>query len=518
MKAAGYEVERTDVANQRITEVIDRSAPASTPHEIPVDWSPQPPGAIAVEVTAAELVVSPATDAVSVPAVTVSPGSNGTFDLSLPTGLRIRSLALSDLGIGSGDAHVALASQSDLTGHDPPLRLTVALLDPRGGFAAPSFAVPKVGGRSGVTPDSLTGASFDGGILTLPEVAASRLRIAVVTGDPGDFTAADDLSLSRVAAETVRYPTGLALGDGAGGTLWSFPKEMPPGSAAQVVDFKMGLKKVLLDKVRASVAPAATLTLTATAASTVSLSRLRIAGALVRAFPGTVRSTLEGNAIALALPPAGEPPLAIDGSASVRADVTVRYDGIRIVSELSDPVPAGASDGVILGAAADGPRARLPPEALRGRRLARLGIVGRAPEECELSVRLVEPATGQPLPGDPAVVRPPPGSAMGVVWFTLPTPSELAQPVAIAARATRGRFFWATRDDGKPLVQIAIEDPDPPERTVSLGGRIIVRDLAPARRAGVDLTACFGTGTPPRFESSLFVTVDLSEVTVRYAR
>ena len=64
-----------------------------------------------------------------------------------------------------------------------------------------------------------------------------------------------------------------------------------------------------------------------------------------------------------------------------------------------------------------------------------------------------------------------------------------AQPLAVAARATRGRFFWATREDGRPLVQVAVEDPDPPDRTVRLGGRTILdrasASLPPKSRVGL---------------------------------
>jgi hypothetical protein len=42
--------------------------------------------------------------------------------------------------------------------------------------------------------------------------------------------------------------------------------------------------------------------------------------------------------------------------------------------------------------------------------------------------------------------------------------------------------------------------------------------LTPAHRTGVAMTASFRSGATPLFESALFATVDLSDVTFRYAR
>jgi hypothetical protein len=109
-------------------------------------------------------------------------------------------------------------------------------------------------------------------------------------------------------------------------------------------------------------------------------------------------------------------------------------------------------------------------------------------------------------------------AAVSVVWFELSAPLQSNEPIAVSARATRGRFLWAADERGKPLVQIAIVDPTPPDRTVTLGGRVIVNDLTPAHRPAVALTASFKSTARPVFESSMFVTIDLSDVSVRYAR
>jgi hypothetical protein len=518
MRPVAYELDRqVEVADGAAGRRVLRAQEVATPHDIPVDWTPLPPGVTDVEVTEASLSISARAAEESVPVVKVTPSAGGTFALALPSGVRARSLTLSDLAIGTGDLQVSLTTQGDLTGHDPALRLTVALPDPRGGFAAPTFAVPAVSGRTGVTPASLTGASFDGGVLTLPEPAGSALRVAVVTGDPGEFSSAPEVSLSKVSAITARYPTGLRLTADGAATLWEFPQELPPRSASQPVDIKPGLKKALLDKVKAGAAPVVTLRLDSAAPSAVGLGSTRIRGELLRTFPGTVRTPVAGAAIPLALIPPGAPAILVDGTTTVTADVTVKYDGIRLVRELSDPVPRGESSGIVIGA--DGARAALPPAStvLRTFPLARVGLIGRAPEPCELSVRLVNPLSGDAFAGDPVVVQLEAGPAVSVVWLAINAPSS-SEPVAIAAHATRGRFFWATDAQGKPLVQIAVTDPSPPERTVSLGGRILANDLEPAHRAAAVVTAAFVAGSTPLFESAMFVTVDVSDVTVRYVR
>ncbi|MFN7915190.1 MAG: hypothetical protein U0Q55_07605 [Vicinamibacterales bacterium] len=517
MKPVAYEIPReVATADRIVADRVFRGRIETTPHEIAVDWSPLPPGVTDVDVVTASMSIAGAGSTESVPAVQVSPGDGGTFVVTLPAGVRASVLTLSDLTIGSGDAKVSLASQADLAAHDPPLRLTVALPDPRGGFGAPTFAVPAVGGRSGVTPASLTGASFEGRVLTLPEPAAPRLRIALVTGDPGDFSAAGEVGLSKVSAVVTRYPKALSFTAG-NTTLWEFPQELLPGAGSQAVDFKPGLKKVLLDAVTQGKPPVATLTLDAATSASARLAGPRISGALVRRVPGTIRTVVEGARTSLALIPPGEVPLALDGSAAIVAGLTVKYDGMRLVPELSDPVPSGASGGLIVGQ--EGARVTLPPDAevLRRLRLARVGLIGRAPEACELSVRLVAPMSGDPILEQPVVVQLEPSRVVSVVWFAIDS-RVAAQPLAVAARATRGRFFWAANADGRPLVQVAVEDPDPPDRTVRLGGRVVSSAFEPSHRDAVSLTAAFASTTTPSFDSTIFVTIDLSDVTVRYAR
>lgn len=517
MKSAAYEIPReTATADRLVADRVARGQAVTTPHAVAVDWSPLPPGATDVDVVTASMSVAGAGASESAPSAQVSPSDGGTFVVTLPAGVRASALTLSDLTIGSGDAKVSLGSQSDLTSHEPPLRLTVALPDPRGGFGAPTFAVPAVGGRSGVTPASLTGASFEGRVLTLPEPAAQRVRIALVTGDPGDFSAAGEVGLSKVSAVVTRYAKALSL-TANGTTLWEFPQELLPGAGSQAIDFKPGLKKVLLDAVKAGTPPVATLALDAAQSASVRITGPRISGALVRTLPGTIRTVVQAARTPLALLPTGAAPLLLDASAAIVAGLTVKYDGMRLVPELSDAVPEGASGGLVVGQ--DGARVALPPESdvLRRLRLARVGLIGRAPEPCELSVRLVSPLSGHPIHDRPVVVQLQPSPGVSVLWLVIDE-RIAAQPLAVAARATRGRFFWATNTDGRPLVQVAVEDPDPPDRTVRLGGRVVASSIEPTHRPGVSITAAFGSTTTPNFETTLFVTIDLSDVTVRYAR
>jgi hypothetical protein len=377
------------------------------------------------------------------------------------------------------------------------------------------FAVPPVGGTA-VSPGSLGGASFVGGVLSLPDVASGTLRVAVVKGDPGSFTPVGDVVLGKPGATGVRYPSGAQLIDPDGTVVWSSPRELGPGSPSLYVDLKMAVQKALRQKLASKAPLHATFRLTTSAPARLLAGDLVVSGALLWPFPGVMRTTLCGDPVALALPRSPAPAPAIDASTRVVADVTARYDGVRVLAQVSDPLPpTSALAGRILRDEWLG--APLPPDGLRGHTVARIGLIGRAPEKCEISVRLVRPVSGQPLAGDPAVLRLDPSPEIRTVWFSFPQGVPTQEPVSVAARATRGRFYWATGGNDKLLVRVAVVDPAPPAalRVVRLGGEPLA--LGAEHQVKVDLTAHFPSAAPV-LESDLFYTIDLSDLTFRYLR
>jgi hypothetical protein len=229
--------------------------------------------------------------------------------------------------------------------------------------------------------------------------------------------------------------------------------------------------------------------------------------------------TLAGDAVAL---PLGDQ-LADELPSSVSADLTVTYSGIRILEELSDTLPSGAIGGFVV---TDQPRARAyPPEALTSVALARIGIIGRVPlgvPECELSVQIVT-MIGD-LPGDalgaPGVITLAAAHEVRTHWIELPPAPDLSRGnIGVTVRANRGRFLWASAN-GQALLKLAIYDPDPGGRPLRLNGVPIYavttadESHSPART----FPPALFQSQPPIFDSALFLTVDLSDVTLRYAR
>ena len=295
-----------------------------------------------------------------------------------PAGKRVRSLTLSGLKWFDG---TPLPNFGDLR---DDRRLVVSLPDGKGGWNPPQFAVPALNAR-GMLPASLTGASYDAGVLRLPDVAADRLQLTVTDGDfPEEFDP-HDFQLAGVAGQLVSGPKDLTLADPAGGVLWTFPGELPPGTQQATVDLRLAIETAF-EAALASGAPLeATLTLrAATAPARAGFDVGAVHGALLRVQDGTAAYEVEGGALPLSL----GGPLADEAPSSATSDVRVRYRGLRLHETLRDPVPAAAGDvaGVVVGAQ---PVLRsFPPEAFEHLPPGRIGIVGRAPQPCELSVSL----------------------------------------------------------------------------------------------------------------------------------
>ena len=211
----------------------------------------------------------------------------------------------------------------------------------------------------------------------------------------------------------------------------------------------------------------------------------------------------------------------------------MRYQGIRLSDVVNDTLPtagsAGPRDGiggVVVGA--EPVRRVLPPDALTGQDVVRIGVIGRAPVDTALSVQLLDPIAGTAL-GPPAVAPVPAGHGFGTVWLAFGAAQRPTGPVVVALTATQGRFLWATGpapagSDAAPLVRVAVADPDPGGRPIRLAGTELTRlTAAPAPSGGrptataLARAAFTGPGAPV-MDSSLFATVHLSALTLRYPR
>lgn len=496
-------------AAERSERKLVRRSPVSIAppgHAVSVSWNPVA-GATGAEVTSASLTLYPAVaEEVHADATVRSDGAGWSIDV--PATRRVRAIALVGLKQPGGDT---------LTQSLPPgMRLSVAF--PRvqgGGFDSPRFAVPPVS-RDNAVPETLTGASYSGGVLTMtPATAASRVRVALVDGaNPSSFTD-QPTQLTRVNLTTHAAARNAQVIGPEGEVVWQVPEFDPDAEAAEI-DLRHVLEATFNTQARSGQTLQATCTVTADAPAKAVVILNRIAGFLVRADDGVLRTVLEGDPVqpAFAAPFAGELPHGATG------DLTVRYDGIRILETVSDPVPgATAISGVVVGPA-EAVRT-FPPRALEGRRPARIGLFGRAPEACELAIEFVE-AIGDvagPALAPPTVVAVEPRGELRTHWAELPESLRLDRAAGIRVRANSGRFFWAFNATGQPLLRLAIVDPDPGGRPLFLGSaQLLTVTATDFHQLSFAYPAGVLRGAVPALRSDLFLTVDISDLTLRYAR
>jgi len=497
-------LEKSATATRRVN-FTDIGAPG---HEIEVAWAPAA-GAAKAEVTSASLSLDPATVEETQQNTGVSADGSGWI-IDVPSGKRVSALSLNSFKSGGVD----IMSTSSL-----PAGTRVIVAFPRttgGGFDVPRFAVPGVG-RTNEMPPTLTGASYSAGLLRVnPSVPASRLRIALVTGsNPLEFAEQPtELGTVHITTEATAKNAKVLSPDNA--PIWQTPEFVPEAPTAEI-DLRAALEIALNKRLKAKQTLSATFTVMADAPANAIISSPVPHGFLVRTQDGTLRVTLEGDPVPLGL----SGPLAGEAPSSVTGDLVLRYDKIRILETVSDKLPrAGdAISGFIAGEQAIA-RA-LPPEALKNLVPARIGLFGRAPEDCEVSIELVR-MNGDVVAeilGPPSVCAVAQETTFRTWWAETPPKTEPSRANAVRVRANRGRFYWAASSEGKPLIRVAVHDPDPGGRPVFLGSA----RLAELRQASLETRAfSFPTGefrsAAPELVSDLFITADFADLTLRYAR
>lgn len=450
-------------------------------------------GATGVEVAAATVTIGYGELLESVASVPVS-GSGATRDVQVPDNRRLRSLTL-----------------RGMTPTGP--RITVALPDEQhGGFGAPQFAHPEVA-RRGALPPSLRGATLDGEVLRLPDVKAPAVRLSVVDGAFPESFAALPFTLGSVSAQVLTGPLDLELVDPAGKVLWAFPGELADSGQDASVDIRVPLELALAAQAGNGEPLQARFVLRASEPCRAGLATPRPRITIVREEPGVLELTLAGEGAAPALQGGA---LAGEAPAAAFADLRIRYDGLRVLDAPRDELPAGGGEaaGAVVGS--DAVTRALPPALFAEFAPARLALVGRAPVPCELSVWLARPGTLQPLCA-PGVVAVQPDGEFALHWVALPDLTAPLPAAVVAARATSGRFLWAGAP--APGVRVVVADPDPGGRPLTIGGlalascsEIDVRTLAAA------LPPAAFAGDVPRLESDLFLTVELGDLRLEYAR
>lgn len=504
------------VAAASVTPILDTYDCGPDPIEIPVDWG-MLDGVDGVETDTAVLRIGPPGGS----ATAINLGElahhvdHGTIFVEIPPGHQVRKLHLADLvDVTDGDV---IDGASDLSGG---WRLAVTPMTPDGRFLAPAVTVPAVG-ASGQRDAMFVGGSLVNGVLTLPDLEARTIRIALVNGDAPEFPEFRSLAVGTITGWAAPAPRDLTVHGPDGATLWSFPGTLP-GAAYHAADLTIGVQGALDALLAAHEPLTGAVTITAARPGKVGLGIPTVRGALLRSIPGTTKATLAGGPVAVVIDPPDLPP---ETPSAVVADVHVHYEGIRL-AEISDLLPDDrAAGGVVVGDAAV--VRPLPPAALRGEQLARVGLVGRAPAASAMSIQIVDASPGAehaPLAA-PAVVAVDASTAsdqFGVVWARFEPPILVDRPIGISATVTEGAFWWVA--DPEPLVRLAIVDPEPGGRPVLLAGQTLLTLDTPtlavdrAELPGAGFTGVSGDTAPLEFASALYCTVELTDLTLRYAR
>ena len=495
----------------------------------PISWA-SADGADSIELDPVTLTLRSDVDAdfpgIQLGELTAQTPGTGQMVISVPGGRRLRAVHMAGLETDiPGEDPVPLRNADDLAAQG--VRLAVSAPDPvTGGWAAPVVSVASVGQR-GAIPATLTGASFSGSVLHLPDVAGGRLLISLVSGDsPEEFTPVG-CRFDSLTGWASTIPKDLTLTGIDGQTLWAFPGELLPGADA-VADVT-AVVSASLEALRASGQPlTGALTLTAAAPSRIGLQIAEVAGSLLRRIPGTTSIVLEGEPEGFTVPGV---PLADVPPTTVVADLHVTYAGMRLAA-ISDALPQnGALSGQVVG---EQPSYRvLPPEALQGEKVTRIGLIGYCPEESALLVRLTAASAATPVArgnagstpapsiGGPGVVRVPASARPGVVWVDLPEPVTVDESVAIEVSVSKGRFRWVGEPD--PMVRIVVVDPDPGNRPVVLGtaaapSTLFTLEEPQLSAARVALPPTAFAGSDLGLASALFCTVEVTDAELRYRR
>ncbi|HEX8001085.1 MAG TPA: hypothetical protein VF519_00150 [Mycobacteriales bacterium] len=473
-------------------------------------WPPVA-GATGAEVTEFTATLTPA--AVDEDLGTLSVSSDKGHVVTLPAQRAVRRLVLNGLRRADG---TPIRSEAELGAH----RLAVSVAT-GGDFGPALFSVRTVSGGA-LQPAFLAGASLSAGnppALRLPDTPAKKVRVSLVRGEtPEDFEV-EGSAVDSIGVVAAALPADLTVTGPDGATAWASPGEVPASAPPLRVDLRIAAETAIAAAVAEGKAPAVTFTLKGRAKSHVYLAGPTVHGALLRSFPGVLTTSVAGAPV----PVSGIDRLAAEAPSSVRGDLTVRYDGLRLLPS-SDAAPAAFASVSGPVVSPDRPVAvrAFPAAGWGADPLARVGIVGRATAAAALSVSVVAFERGEPgEPLDPpGVVRVEPSGALSVVWVDLPAPlASPGTPTALAVRATEGTFLWAAAPDGRPLARFAVRDEDPAPAALTLDGATLrTVGAAGLHEAGAPLPAKAFAGDVPVLDCPLFVSVDLSDLLLRYAR
>ncbi|MBL0174633.1 MAG: hypothetical protein IPP94_05095 [Ignavibacteria bacterium] len=401
------------------------------------------------------------------------------------------------------------------------LRLVVSSRASASDAWMPVFAIPSVPAR-GAIPPMFTGAAFSNEVLSFPYALNGQLRLTLFEKEKPEEFVAQPMEISSVGATVEALPLDLELTGPAGDVLWSFPGEFPVGAPQAAPSLRVPIELALKADIPAALAEGrplrAEFRLKGKAAQqAVFLSFAQPRGAILRENKAMLHCDLAGDPVPI---PFGAE-LDAQAPTEVSGGMSIRYLGLRLLPELSAslPAPGETVEGSVVR---DAPVYQaFPPAGLRGLSLGKIGIIGRAPEDCELEAQLVRmrgDAPGLPL-GPPGRLPVGKSDVISTVWIDLPEMEATEDPLAVSLRALRGRFFWAALSSGRRRVCVVVRDPDPAHRPLLLGASVLLTVDAPS--IDVPMQAFPSSqfhSAPPMLSSELFLAVDISGLTLKYTR
>jgi hypothetical protein len=451
---------------------------------LPFSWRPVP-GGTGARVESAPVRVLPSTggDGRDV-GVVCAGGTTTTFTVRLPAGdTLLRGLRIPSLVRHDGEDEFPINGQEDLGDHHLVVRPFV-----NGQVQAPVVAVRPVQG-GGMLPAQLAGGSLSGSLLRLPDLVGGRFEVSLCSGSAPDDFEPVTISFGDVRGLVAPQPSSVSVEDPTGAVAIAFEG---PGVAMIALDLGAPLQRHLGEVVPDPAVSRADGRVVAAGPGSAQL-RWSPDVTLLRAVDGRVSVTLTGEPahLDLGVPAAGRDPLL------TRADLTITHDGLAL-HPLSDPVPAqpaGLSGPVVTAT----PVTRaLPPEALLGFRVGRVGVVGRVVAAADLTLTL-ECGQARPTAVTLSELDAATGPGNEVWWFPLDEAVMVSGPVRVSLAATRGRFCWvATAEDGAaPAVRWAVVT-EPAGTRVTIAG-------TPVTLTGIETSLTGATVAGP---SPLPVTTD----------
>ena len=437
------------------------------------------------------------------------------IDIQIGIGRAIKTLKFVNLKHGS----TSVNNTTDLGNLN--FKLLVSVKNPQGDFS-PLYAVPYVA-ANGAFPKSFSGASFSNGTLVFTNpLQAEHIRIQFTQNNFPQQVGVHSISASSVSGTYISLPVDITATLEDGSILFNFPGVMPLATSDITTPIVQQCQNVLQKKLDASEALRTEIHFSATASAGgeawVQLKTLMPKGFLLREFSGIQSYKVEGEAVQLI---ADTLPLAQETPASAQADIALRYSGIRILSAISDDLPhtLGNLNGSIVHA--EPVIQTLPPAAFKEFPLARIGLIGRAAEACELVMEIIDHSGA--IPG-PVLIKPEPlklqqNHQLGLHWFHFEKAAPLEQALAIRLRCNKGRFFWLKNSEQKLAFRTAIYDPEPGSEPIYINGSLFLNGShLPLQEKGHLLPPHYFHTEFPLIDSPLFLTLDIADLKLRYAR